>query len=160
MPLYESVWIARQDISAGAVDALADRFTQVIETGGGKVSKRELWGLRNLTYRIKKNRKGHYVLLNIDAPSPAVHEMERQMRLDEDVLRYITVRVEELEDGPSPMMRAKERRDERDDRGDRGDRGERGGYRGDRGERGERGDRDDRGERRSRSDGGSSRGDE
>jgi small subunit ribosomal protein S6 len=113
MPYYETVWIARQDISSGAVDSLADRFAAVIEQGGGKVTKREHWGLRNLAYRIKKNRKGHYVLMNIDAPASAVHEMERQMRFDEDILRYLTVRVEALDDGPSPMMRAKERRDER-----------------------------------------------
>ncbi len=146
---YETVLIARQDVSSSAVDALVDRFTAVLEEGEGKVKKCENWGLRNLAYRIKKNRKGHYVLLNIDAPAPAVHEMERQMRLDEDVLRYLTVRVDELEDGPSPMLRAKERREERD-RGDR-DRGDRDRDRGDRDrDRGDRGGRRDRGERSDR----------
>ena len=142
MAYYETVLIARQDVSSSAVDALVDRFTAVLEEGEGKVKKCENWGLRNLAYRIKKNRKGHYVLLNIDAPAPAVHEMERQMRLDEDVLRYLTVRVDELEDGPSPMLRAKERREERD-RGDR-DRGDRDRDRGDRGGRRDRGERSDR----------------
>jgi len=111
MPLYESVFIARQDISAQQVEALADQFAEFISQNGGEVKKREYWGLRNLSYRIKKNRKGHYVLFNIDAPPAAVAEMERNMRLNEDVLRYQTVRVDELDDGPSPIMAAKGRRD-------------------------------------------------
>jgi len=103
---YESVFIARQDVSGPQVEALADSFTAVIEENGGKVAKRELWGLKNLTYRIKKNRKGHYVMFNLDAPAAAVQEMERQMRLHEDILRYLTVKVDELDDAPSVQARA------------------------------------------------------
>ncbi len=122
MPLYESVFIARQDVSTTQVETLTENFATIVKDRGGEVKKREYWGLRNLTYRIKKNRKGHYVLLNIDAPPAAVLEMERTMRLSEDILRYLTVRVDELEEAPSAMM---QRRDERSDRGDRGDRFER-----------------------------------
>ena len=125
MSFYESIFIARQDISAVQVEALADGFSQLIQDNGGKVTKREYWGLRNLSYRIKKNRKGHYILFNIDGPAAAVNEMERTMRINEDVLRYLTVRVETLEEGPSAMMQARSRGDERD-RGERG--GRRGGY--------------------------------
>ena len=113
MAFYESVYIARPDISSAQVEALTQRLTEIIETGGGRVTKNEYWGLKNLAYRIKKNRKGHYSLLNIDAPSEAVGEYERNMRLSEDVLRYLTVRVEELDDNPSIMMT----RGSRDDRG-------------------------------------------
>ncbi len=113
MPFYENVFIARQDISATQADALAETYSNVIAEHGGKVTKRENWGLRNIAYRIKKNRKGHYVLLNIDAPPAAVQEMERQMRISEDVLRYLTTRVEELEEGPSAMMRRSRDDDER-----------------------------------------------
>src|SRR5438445_13438983 len=102
MPLYENVFIARQDISGAQVDALADTFTQLIADQGGEVKKREYWGLRNLAYRMNKNRKGHYVLFNIDAPSAAVTEMERTMRINEDVLRYLTVRADAPADAPSP----------------------------------------------------------
>ncbi|MCH7538822.1 MAG: 30S ribosomal protein S6 [Proteobacteria bacterium] len=121
MSFYESVFIARQDISASQVDALADQFATIIKDGGGNVTKKEYWGLKTLAYRIKKNRKGHYTLFNIDAPSSAVLEMERNMLLQEDVLRYLTIKVEELEEGPSVLMRG------RGDRGDRGDRFDRGG---------------------------------
>jgi small subunit ribosomal protein S6 len=120
MPYYENVFIARQDISATQVDSLADAFTATIEGLGGKVAKREYWGLRNLAYKVKKNRKGHYVLLNLDAPADAVLEMERQMRINEDILRYLTVRVEELEEGPSAMSQGRGGREERHRRGDRG----------------------------------------
>jgi len=121
MAFYENVFIARQDISASQVDALADGFAVVVAEHGGQITKREYWGLRNLTYRVKKNRKGHYVLFNIDAPPAAVSEMERNMRINEDVLRYLTVRVEELEAGPSVVMQNKGRGDDRDrDRGRRG----------------------------------------
>ena len=133
MPLYESVIIARQDISAGQVEELADQLTTLLADNGGEVKKRELWGLRNLAYRVKKNRKGHYVLFNIDAPAEAVAEYERNMRFNEDVLRYMTVRVKELEEGPSAVTQSKDRRDDRGPRGDRG---------GDRGPRGGRDDRD------------------
>lgn len=138
MPFYECVLIARQDISAPQAEALADTFAKVLEENGGTVAKREHWGLRSLTFRIKKNRKGHYVLFNIDAPPAAVHEMERQLRLSEDILRHMVVRVEALEEGPSAMLQS---RAGRDDRG----RGERGG-REDRPRREDRG-RDDRGGR-------------
>lgn len=116
MPFYENVFIARQDISQPQVETLTETFSKVVEEHGGKVSKTEAWGLRNLSYKIKKNRKGHYVLLNVDAPPAAVEEMERQMRIHEDVIRYLTVRVDALEDGPSAMM---QRREGRDDRGRR-----------------------------------------
>ncbi len=121
MPAYESVFIARQDVGSSQVDALTDNFAEIIEQGGGKVSKREYWGLRNLAYRIKKNRKGHYVLMNIDAPAPAVLEMERLMRLNEDILRFMTLRVDELEEGPSVMMQKREERRERRGRDGDGD---------------------------------------
>ena len=113
MPLYESVLIARQDITTTQVAALADELTGVISEGVGKVVKRENWGLRSLTYRIKNNRKGHYILFNIDAPPTAVNEYERRMRVNEDVLRYMTIRVEALEEGPSAVLQNKERSNER-----------------------------------------------
>ncbi|RAU22206.1 30S ribosomal protein S6 [Paramagnetospirillum kuznetsovii] len=122
MSLYECVFIARQDISAQQVETLTADMTNIITQGGGAVSKTEYWGLRNIAYRVKKNRKGHYVLLNIDAPSAAVKEMERQMSINEDVLRTLTLRVEELEEGPSAMMQSKNSRDERPRRGDGEDR--------------------------------------
>ena len=125
MPLYECVLIARQDIPASQAEALANQFADVIRENGGDVGKIEYWGLKSLAYRIKKNRKGHYVLMNIDAPYPAVAEMERQMGINEDVLRQLTIRVEALEDGPSMMMQARPGRGDRRDRGDRGDRGDR-----------------------------------
>ena len=127
MPLYECVFIARQDISSNQVEGLVGQFTGIIEENGGQVAKTEMWGLRNLAYRINKNRKGHYALLNLDAPAVAIHEMERNMRLNEDVIRYLTIRVAELEEGPSIVLQSKHSRD------DRGGRGGRGGFRGDRG---------------------------
>ena len=114
MSFYETVFIARQDISAAQAEALADTFAQTIEQHGGKVVSREYWGLRNIAYRIKKNRKGHYMLLNIEGGGPAVAEVERTMRINEDVLRYLTVRVEALDAGQSVMMQARARGDERD----------------------------------------------
>ena len=120
MPLYECVFIARQDISSSQVEGLVGQFSNIVEESGGKVANTEMWGLRNLAYRIKKNRKGHYVMLNLDAPSAAVQEMERNMRLNEDVIRYLTIRVDELEEGPSIVMQAKHSRDERGGRGGRG----------------------------------------
>jgi small subunit ribosomal protein S6 len=116
MAFYENVFIARQDLAQAQVDALADQFTATLKELGGEVKKREYWGLRSLTFRIKKNRKAHYVLLCLDAPPKAVAEMERQMGLNEDVLRLMTVRVETIEEGPSAMM---QKRDEREGRGDR-----------------------------------------
>ena len=134
MALYESVFIARQDVSAPQVEAITDGFAALIEENGGKVAKREYWGLKNLSYRIKKNRKGHYVLFNLDAPSKAVQEMERQMRLHEDILRYLTLRLDEIDDEPSIQMQNRNRDESRRRDGDRRD---------DRGDR-----RDDRGDRR------------
>jgi small subunit ribosomal protein S6 len=113
MPLYENVFIARQDISGTQVDALADTFTQLVTDHGGEVRKREYWGLRNLAYRMRKNRKGHYMLLNIEAPAAAVAELERTMRINEDVIRYLTIRVDALEEGPSVVMQNRGSRDDR-----------------------------------------------
>ena len=119
MALYETVFIVRPDVSAQHVDGMAGNFAAIVGEGGGAVSKTENWGLRSLAYRIKKNRKGHYVLMNIDAPPSAIGEMERNMRIDEDIVRYLTVRVDALEEGPSIVMRAKVARDDRGRR-DRG----------------------------------------
>ncbi|MDC7788973.1 30S ribosomal protein S6 [Rhodoplanes sp. TEM] len=141
MPLYEHVYLARQDLSAQQVEELTTQYKGVIESLGGTVAKVEYWGVKSLTYRINKNRKAHFTLLNLDAPAAAVAEVERQQHINEDVLRALTVKVDELEAGPSAMMRKSDR--DRDDRGDRrpGDR--------DRGDR-DRGDRGDRGPRRDR----------
>jgi small subunit ribosomal protein S6 len=125
MPLYEHVYLARQDLSAQQVDELTTQLSGVIGQMGGKVTKTEYWGLKSLTYRMRKNRKAHMTLINVDAPAAALNEIERQERLNEDVLRYLTIRVEEHEEGPSAMMRKADR--DREDRGERGgrDRGER-----------------------------------
>ncbi len=123
MALYEHIFLARQDVSAQQVEELTNALTEVLAQGGGKVTKNEYWGLKSLSYRIKKNRKAHYSLLNIDAPSAAVTEMERQMRINEDILRFMTVRVDELEEGPSAMMQKRDRDDRDGDRGGRPDRG-------------------------------------
>jgi len=134
MPLYEHVYLARQDASAQQVEALTAQYKGVIEQMGGKIANTEYWGVKSLSYRIRKNRKAHMTLMNIDAPAAALAEIERQERLNEDVLRYLTVRVDAHEEGPSAMMRKADRDRERDrdrderrgfDRGDRGDRGER-----------------------------------
>ncbi|MCW6509143.1 30S ribosomal protein S6 [Lichenifustis flavocetrariae] len=146
MALYEHVYLARQDVTAQQVETLTEQMKSVIQAGGGSVGKVEYWGVKSLAYRIKKNRKAHFTLLNIDAPSAAVAEMERQLGLNEDVLRIMTIRVDELEEGQSAMLRKREESD-RDDRGDRGDR--RGGP-----GRFDRGDRPDRGPRPPRSEGG------
>lgn len=131
MPLYEHVFLARQDVSQTQVEALTKEFTDVIEQGQGKVTKTEYWGLKSLTFKIKKNRRAHYTLLNIEAPSAVVTEMERRMGLSTDIIRFLTVKVDEHETEPSAQMR----KSDRDDRGDRGDRGgfrggDRGGFRG------------------------------
>jgi small subunit ribosomal protein S6 len=128
MAFYEHVVISRQDISPQQAEALNETMKALIEEGGGTVAKIEYWGLRNLTYRVKKNRKGHYSLLAIDAPSAAVKEMERQLSINEDVLRFMTIRVEELDLELSPVLSRRDRGDrpERGDRPDRGDRPERG----------------------------------
>lgn len=130
MALYEHVFIARQDVSATQVENITAEFSKIIEDNEGKVAKSEYWGLKGLAYRIKKNRKGHYVMLHLDAPHAAVAEMERQVRLNEDILRYMTVRVEELEEGQSVVLRSKAEKDHRrgprpDNRGPRPDRGDR-----------------------------------
>ena len=126
MPFYENVFIARQDITSAQVEALTDQLVAVLKERGGDVKKREYWGLRNLSFRIKKNRKAHYVLLNIEAPPPALHEMERTMRINEDVLRFLTVKVDALEDGPSAMLQKRDERGDRDRERDRDrDRGRR-----------------------------------
>ena len=141
MPLYEHVYLARQDASAQQVDELTAQLKGVVEGLGGSVKKTENWGVKSLSYRLRKNRKAHFTLMDIDAPPPAINEIERLERLNEDVLRYLTIRVDAHEEGPSAMMRRAERdRDREERRGERGDRG-------DRSERGERGERGDRGER-------------
>ncbi len=121
MPLYESVFIARQDIPAQEVESLAERFEGIVSENGGSAGTREYWGLKNLSYRIKKNRKGHYTMLKLDAPAAAVHEMERNMRISEDVLRYMTLRVDALPEEPSIMMQSRSSRDDRGRRGRSGD---------------------------------------
>ena len=113
MPLYEHVFVARQDISPQQVEDLARDFSGIVETNGGRIARAEYWGLRNLAYRVKNNRKGHYVLLNIDSPSDAVKEMERNIRLNDDVIRTMTIRVEEIEEGASAVMRGRSGNDAR-----------------------------------------------
>jgi small subunit ribosomal protein S6 len=135
MPLYEHVYLARQDASAQQVEELTTQLKAVVEGLGGTIAKTESWGVKTLSYRLRKNRKAHFTLMNIDAPPAAINEIERLERLNEDVLRYLTVRVEEHEAGPSAMMRRAERDRDRDER------------RGDRFDRGDRGDRFDRGDR-------------
>ena len=123
MPLYEHIYLARQDVSPQQVEGMTNNMTEVLTQGGGKVTKNEYWGLKSLSYRIKKNRKAHYSLLNIDAPAPAVAEMERQMRINEDIIRFLTVRVDELEESPSAVMqRSAEKADRPGGDRDRGDR--------------------------------------
>jgi small subunit ribosomal protein S6 len=127
MPLYEHVFLARQDLAQAQVDALAENATKILTDNGGSVVKTETWGLRGLAYRIQKNRKAHYVMLEVDAPAPAVAELERQTGLNEDVLRFMTIKVDAHEAGPSVMMRKNDR--DRECGGDRGGRGgDRGGF--------------------------------
>jgi small subunit ribosomal protein S6 len=146
MALYEHIYLARQDVSAQQVEALTEQFRSIIESFGGKIEKAEYWGVKSLAYRIKKNRKAHFTLLNVHAPPAAIAEMERQSGINEDVIRFLTIRVEALDQGQSAMMR---KRDD-DDRGDRGDRPERG-------ER-SRAPRPERGARRQREDVGTEEG--
>ena len=134
MPLYEHVFLVRQDVSTTAVETMMKDYQKVIEGLGGKVPKTEYWGLKTLAYKVKKNRKAHYAFFHLDTPPAAVAEMERQMRISSDVLRFLTIKVEELEQGESAMMR----KGDRDDRGERGGMGGRdrpggGGFRGPRG---------------------------
>ncbi|MET0312843.1 MAG: 30S ribosomal protein S6 [Hansschlegelia sp.] len=143
MPLYEHVFLARQDVTSQQVEEMTAQYKQVLESQGGSVAKTEHWGVKPLAYRINKNRKAHYTLLNIDAPAAAVAEMERQMGISEDVLRFMTIKVEEHEEQPSAMLQRRDR-DDRDDR-PRGGGGFRGGDRGGReGGGGFRRDREDR----------------
>ena len=136
MPAYEHVFLARQDLAQAQVDTLAEAAAKIVEDHKGKVVKTETWGLRQLAYKIDKNRKAHFVMLSIDAPGDTITELERQAALNEDVIRYMTIRLEEHEDGPSVMMRKNERIE-------RGDRGGRGGRSNDRGDRDNRRDRDE-----------------
>src|SRR5258708_4317686 len=138
MPLYEHVFLARQDLSAQQGEELTAQYKGVIEQLGGKIAKSEYWGVKSLTYRMRKNRKAHFTLMNVDAPSAAMVEVERQQRINEDVLRNLTIRVEEHETEPSAMMRKVDRDRDRDDRRGGFDRG--GGFDRDRGDR-DRGDR-------------------
>lgn len=115
MPLYEHIFIARQDISPAQVEGLTETLAKIVTDNGGKIEKSEYWGLRNLQYKIKKNRKGHYSLFNIEAPGEAIHELERQEKINDDVLRALTVKVDELDPEPSPVL-------SRRDRSDKGDR--------------------------------------
>jgi small subunit ribosomal protein S6 len=140
MPYYEHVFLARQDLATAQVEAMTETFSKIVADGKGAVASSEYWGLRSLAYRIAKNRKAHYVMLNIDAPAPAVAELERQVALNEDIIRYMTVRIDALPTEPSAMMKRGERERERGDGAPRGDRPDRG----DRGDRAPRGDRADR----------------
>jgi small subunit ribosomal protein S6 len=153
MALYEHIFLARQDVSQQQVEALTEQIKAKIASLGGAVTKVEPWGVKSLAYRIKKNRKAHFTLLNIAAPSEAVVEVERLLSINEDVLRYLTIRVDEHETGPSAMLRKRDdsEREDRGSRGSRGDRPERG-ERSDRAERGERPERADRPPRRARED--------
>lgn len=156
MALYEHVFLSRQDLSQQQVDELVERFKGVIEAGGGSVGRIENWGLKSLTYRVNKNRKAYYTLIDLTCPPEALKEMERQMGLSEDVLRFMTIKVEKHEEGPSAMMQKREERAERGSFGDRGPRSFGDRDRGDRGDRPARsfgGDRDggDRGPRAPRS---------
>jgi len=144
MPLYEHVYLARQDASPQQIEELTAQFTGIVEQMGGKVTKNEYWGVKSLSFRIRKNRKAHFTLMNIDAPAAAITEIERLQRINEDVLRYLTVRVDELEEGPSAMMRKVDRDRERAER--------RGGDRFVRFDRGDRPPRRDRDEGRPRDD--------
>jgi small subunit ribosomal protein S6 len=126
MPLYEHIFLARQDLTSQQVETMIEQFRGVIETGGGTVEKAEMWGVKSLAYRLKKNRKAHFTMLGLSAPPAAVAEMERQMRISEDVLRFMTLKVDEIEEGPSIMMQKRDR-DERKDR-ERRRRDEEGGY--------------------------------
>jgi small subunit ribosomal protein S6 len=115
MPLYEHVFMARQDVTPQQVEGMVDQYRGVIEANGGAIEKTEMWGVKSLAYRIKKNRKAHFAMFNLNAPAAAVAEMERQMRINEDILRFMTVRVETLESDPSVMMQKRDR-DERKER--------------------------------------------
>lgn len=146
MPLYEHIFIARQDISPAQVEGLTETLQKVVTENGGKIAKAEYWGLRSLQYKIKKNRKGHYSLFNIDAPAAVVHELERQEKINEDILRSLTIRVEEHDATPSPVLSRRDRDGGREGGRDR-DGGREGGRDRDFGDRDRGGDRGDRGDR-------------
>jgi small subunit ribosomal protein S6 len=150
MALYEHVYMVRQDVTAPQVEALTETLKTLIAAQGGSVSKVEAWGLKSLAFRIKKNRKAYFTLMNIDSPPSAIAELERQLGLNEDVIRFITLRVDAHEAGPSAMLRKRDDGD-REERGGRGPRGDRS-DRPDRGDRSDRGDRPDRPPRRPRDD--------
>ncbi len=114
MPYYETVFIARQELSNTQVKDLVETYSKIIKDGGGKIHKVEEWGLRTLAYRINKNRKGHYVLIESDTPAAALLEMERQMRLSDDILRYMSIKLETLSERPSPMMDSRDDKDEKE----------------------------------------------
>ena len=120
MAYYEHVFIARQDMSPAQVEALTETLTKIVADNGGKIAKSEYWGLRNLQYKIKKNRKGHYSLFNIDGPAAAIQELERQEKINDDILRALTVRVEKLDPEPSPVLSRRDRSDRSDRDRDRG----------------------------------------
>ncbi len=124
MPFYETVFIARQDLGTAQVEELTKQFSEILTSAGGKITKTESWGLRNLAYRIKKNRKGHYVLIESETSGESVIEMERNMRINEDILRYMTIRLDELSKGPSPII-DKNRRDDDEESSDRPERSDR-----------------------------------
>lgn len=151
MPLYEHIFIARQDISPAQVEGLTETLQKIVTDNGGKIAKSEYWGLRSLQYKIKKNRKGHYSLFNIDAPAAVVHELERQEKINDDVLRSLTIRVDELDDTPSPVLSRRDRDGRDRDGRDRDGRDRDGGRERDRDRDGGRdrdfGDRGDRGRR-------------
>lgn len=138
MQLYEHVFISRQDLSNTQAEGLIEHFTAILADNGGKVVENEYWGVKTMAYKINKNRKGHYAFLKSDAPAAAVQEMERLMRLHDDVMRVLTVKVDKHDEGPSIQMQKRDDRGERGDRPDRGERPERG-FGGDRGDRGDRG---------------------
>jgi small subunit ribosomal protein S6 len=151
MPFYESTFIVRPDASPQQVEALAEEVTGMIKEHGGAVTKTEFWGLKSLAYRMKKSRKGHYVFMNVDASGETIHELERNFRINEDVVRYLNIRVDELDAEPTAMMKSRASRDDRgprrdDDRGPRRDDDRSPRRDDDRGPR--RDDRDDRGPRR------------
>jgi len=134
MPLYEHVFIARQDLSSTQAEGLVEHFSTVLSDNGGAIVEKEYWGVKTMAYKINKNRKGHYAFLRTNAPSAAVQEMERLMRLHDDVMRVLTIKVDAHGEGPSVQMQKRDDRDgERGDRGDRGPRPERSGFGGDRG---------------------------
>jgi small subunit ribosomal protein S6 len=136
MPLYEHVFIARQDLSNAQAEGLIEHFSTVLADNGGKVVENEYWGVKTMAYKINKNRKGHYAFLKSDAPAAAVQEMERLMRLHDDVMRVLTIKVDKHSEGPSVQMQKRDERDRDGERSDRGDRGDRGGFGGERRERG------------------------